>query len=197
MVRISMKEKLKNLELLRKADRKKKKKTNYRWILVITISAFIISFIFSFVSESIIQHVNLFVGVVIALLFIIIGIVFDIIGVAITTADEKPFHSMSAQKVRGANIAVSLIKNASKVSSFCNDVIGDICGIVSGSAGIFIANNIANILKTNSTITTLLVTAIIAALTIGGKAFGKGFAINSSDVILYRVSKILAVFKKS
>ncbi len=78
MVRISMKEKLKNLELLRKADRKKKKKTNYRWILVITISAFIISFIFSFVSESIIQHVNLFVGVVIALLFIIIGIVFDI-----------------------------------------------------------------------------------------------------------------------
>ncbi len=192
-----MKEKLRDLELLRKEDRKKKKKSNYRWIITITVSAFIISILFSFISESIIPHVNLFVGILIALLFIIIGIIFDIIGVSITTADEKPFNSMSSRKVSGASIAVSLIKNASKVSSFCNDVIGDICGIISGSAGIYIAVSISNILKTDTTFTTLLVTAIIAALTIGGKACGKGFAINSSDVILYKVSRTLAIFKKN
>ena len=40
----------------------------------------------------------------------------------------------------------------------------------------------------------LLVTGIISALTIGGKALGKGFAINKSKEIVTVVSKILSFF---
>ena len=118
------------------------------------------------------------------------------IGVAVTSADEKPFHSMSARKVKGANIAVMFKKNADKVSSFCNDVIGDICGIISGSAGVIIATFLANTFEINIFIVTLLVTAIIAALTIGGKALGKSIAINKSNYILYEFSKLVSHFYK-
>ena len=62
------------------------------------------------------------------LFFIFLGILFDIIGVAVTSSDDKIFHSMSARKVRGAKVAVKFHKNAEKVSSFCCDVVGDICG---------------------------------------------------------------------
>ena len=35
-----------------------------------------------------------------------------------------------------------LIRNAGKVSSFCNDVIGDISGVISGTASALIVFNI-------------------------------------------------------
>ena len=56
--------------------------------------------------------------------FILLGIVFDIIGVAVTAADERPFHSMAAHRTPGAREALGLIRKANKVSSFCNDVVG-------------------------------------------------------------------------
>ena len=57
------------------------------------------------------------------------------IGIAVTVATPKTFNSMATKNVRGARACINLIRKASKVSSFCNDVIGDICGILSGSAG--------------------------------------------------------------
>ena len=61
------------------------------------------------------------------------------VGISITVADIKTFSSMATKQVSGANLAVKLIQNSEKASSFCNDVIGDICGIVSGSAGVALA----------------------------------------------------------
>ena len=43
---------------------------------------------------------------------------------------------------------------------------------------------------------TLLTTAIVASLTIGGKAIGKSFAINKCDIILYKFSKFVSYFYK-
>lgn len=37
-------------------------------------------------------------------------------------------------KLEEQMLRLNLKKNADKVSSFCNDVIGDICGIISGAA---------------------------------------------------------------
>ena len=48
----------------------------------------------------------------------------------------------------------------------------------------------------DTTISTLLVTSLIAAFTIGGKALGKGFAVNQSEQIVTRVSKIINIFSK-
>ena len=103
---------------------------------------------------------------------------------------------MNSRRVKGADVAVLFKKNADKVSSFCNDVVGDICGIVSGSTGSIIALNIASKLEIDKFIVTLLITALIASLTIGGKALGKSFAINKSNVILYKFSKFVSCFYK-
>ena len=158
--------------------------------------SFCISFGLSFVSEMTIPNLSLLFGIIVTLLFIGLGILFDIIGVSVTSSDEAVFHSMNSRKVKGASIAVKFKKNADKVSSFCNDVIGDICGIVSGAAGTTIAAIIITTYDFNPLIVTLTVSATIAALTIGGKAVGKSFAINKSDIILYEFAKFVSTFYK-
>jgi len=181
-------------EIKKQIQIKSKQKINYAWIIKITTLAFFISLIFSSLSEIFIKNVNLIVAIIILIAFIALGILFDMIGVAVTSADEEPFHSMSSRKVKGAKQAVYLKKNAEKVSSFCNDVIGDICGIISGSVGVTISISLSNYMPLF--ISTLLVTALIAALTIGGKAVFKGIAINSSNEILYSFAKVVSIFKK-
>jgi len=129
--------------------------------------------------------------------FIGLGILFDIIGVSITVADPKTFHSMAAKNVRGAKLAVKLIKNAEKVSSFCNDVIGDICGIISGSTAASISIILSSKLNWNLLVVSLIITALVASMTIGGKAIGKSIAINKSNAIIFRFSSILSlVYRK-
>src|SRR5574344_305995 len=181
---------------IKKEEKKNKKKANRRWLILVTIMAFIISVLFSALSETVMPKVNTYVGILIMFLFIGFGIIFDMIGVAVTSADETPFHSMSSKKIKGANIAVNFKKNAAKVSSFCNDVIGDICGIVSGSAGVYIASKLATMLTLNNIIISLVITGVISALTIGGKAIFKGFAMNNSTTILFNFSKFLSHFYK-
>lgn|SRR5574344_1949578 len=181
---------------IKKEEKKNSKKANISWILLITIMAFTISIAFSLLSEIVMPRVNIYISVLIMFLFISLGIIFDMIGVAVTAADETPFHSMSAKKIKGANVAVNFKKNADKVSSFCNDVIGDICGIISGSAGVYIASKLATMLTLNNIIISLVITGVISALTIGGKAIFKGFAMNNSTTILFNFSKFLSHFYK-
>lgn len=173
---------------------KKKKKNN--WPLIVTILAFFISLLFSFISESIMPKVGIIIGIIILIIFILIGIIFDMIGVAVTSSNEEPLHAMSSKKIKGAKKAVSFKKNADKVSSFCNDVIGDICGIISGSAGVTIAIGLSNRFNLNLFLTSLIVTALIAALTIGGKAFCKKIALLNSHKIVYMTAKIISKLEK-
>ena len=127
----------------------------------------------------------------------LIGIIFDIIGVAVTSADEKPFHSMAARKVPGAQEAIVLLRNAERVSSICNDVVGDICGVVSGSASATIAAQILQSVElTWPGIVSLLMSALVAGLTVGGKAIGKTVAMGSCTDIVYMVGKVIASFRR-
>lgn len=186
---------LKNLiEVTKKKEKIKKEKVNVKWIITIVILSFVISFSMSFISQMTIPNFPLWLGIIITLLFILLGILFDIVGVSVTTADEAVFHSMSSRKVKGASVAVKFKKNADKVSSFCCDVIGDICGIVSGAAGTTITAILVNDFNFNILVTGLTVAAIIASLTIGGKAIGKSFAINKSSIILYGFAKFVSNF---
>lgn len=175
---------------------KNKKTVEWKWIFIITIVSFFVSFGFSLLSEIIIPNVNIFIGVIVLLLVVLIGVLFDIVGISVTVADPSTFHSMATKKVRGAKLAVKLIANAEKVSSFCNDVIGDICGIISGSTGATIAILISNKLGISVVLITLITMALVAALTIGGKALGKSFAMNRSNVILYRFCRIISLVYK-
>ena len=182
------------VEQTKKREKIKKEKVDVKWILTILVLSFVISFSLSFLSQITIPNVSLWIGIIVTLLFICLGIFFDIIGVSVTSADEAIFHSMSSRKVKGANVAVKFKKNADKVSSFCCDVIGDVCGIVSGAAGTAITTIIASTFNFSLLITGLVVAAIIASLTIGGKAIGKSFAINKSAIILYEFAKFVSNF---
>ncbi len=188
---------LRNLIIATKNKEKiKKEKVDIKWIVTVTITAFLISFSLSFISEMTIPKLSLWIGIIITLIFILIGVLFDIIGVAVTTADEAVFHSMNSRKVKGAKIAVKFKKNSARVSSFCCDVIGDVCGIISGAAGATIAAILVKECSFNPLLTTLTIAAFIASLTIGGKAIGKSFAINKSDIILYEFAKFINNFYK-
>ena len=176
--------------------KKKIKRTNAQWILTVTLLAFIISIIMGFFGELILGNVGLLVAIIVTLIFIILGILFDVIGVATTAADIHIFNSMASKKVKGASIAVRLINNASRVSSVCCDVVGDVCGVASGSAGVTIAAILIKITDLNAILISALVTAVISMLTIGGKALGKGYAIRQSTDIVYKTSRFLSNFMK-
>lgn len=178
-----------------KADpdaRKKERKKAVRWVVTIFLVTIAVSATISFVSEEIMSVSGIAVAFAILLVIVMIGIIFDIIGVAVTSADEKPFHSMAARKVPGAAEAIKLLRRAEKVSSICNDVIGDICGVVSGSASATIAAQMLTSFEfTWPNLLTLMMSALVSGLTVGGKAIGKSFAINSNTTIVHTAGKVI------
>ena len=177
------------------ASSKKERNKTIRWVVTIFIVTIFISGFISFASNEIMEASSVVVAFIILFVIIFIGIIFDVIGVAVTSADEKPFHSMSARKVPGGHEAITLLRNAERVSSICNDVIGDICGVVSGSASASIAAQIiVNFSGSVGEIIMLLMSAMVAGLTVGGKAIGKTFAIGSCTQIVAGVGKIIWFF---
>ena len=171
---------------------KREKRKQIKWIITIFLVTMLVSGTISFLSDILMENSSMGIAFLILLAIIFIGIVFDIIGMAVATADEKPFHAKAARKVPGARAAISLLRNAERVSSICNDVVGDICGVVSGSASATIAAQIlANFEFSWPQIVGLLMSALCAGLTVGGKAIGKSIAINSCTSIVHTVGKIV------
>ncbi|MCR2042608.1 hypothetical protein [Anaerosalibacter massiliensis] len=165
---------------------------NKKWVITIFFWTFIMAILFSLIAEKLMNRLEIFFAFIILIIIILLGIVFDIIGIAVTASDEKPFHSMAANKVEEARYAIKLIKNAGQVSNFCNDVIGDISGIISGSAGTIIIFKLINIYDIkDGTILSIIITALIASFTVGGKAIGKEIAINNSENIIFHIAKLL------
>ena len=183
-------------------SQQKKKKTgkktgpDYKWIILIFLATMVISAVMSFVSSNLLEGSGMAVSFLILICIILIGIVFDIIGVAVTAADEAPFHSMASRKIPEAVDALRLIRNAERVSSFCNDVIGDICGVISGSASAVIAARVL-LLRPGwrEAVLNLILSALVAGLTVGGKAFGKTSAMHSSVQVVRMAARVLHFFR--
>jgi len=158
--------------------------------------AVVVSAALTLVSESMLDGAGMAIALLILLVFIALGIVFDIIGVAVTAADPKPFHSMAAHRVKGARQALMLLRNADRVSSICNDVVGDICGIVSGVTGAVIVLRLQSAFDLNAIFVSVGVTALVSGLTIGGKALGKPFAMKRSTRVVYLAGRVLYIFRR-
>ena len=141
---------------------KKNKDSRIKWLITVFITTFILSLFFNYISTGAISNLDIIPAIIILIIVILLGILFDIIGVAVTVADEKEFHAMASKKVKGSKCAIKLIRNSAKVASICADVIGD----------------------------------IVASLTVGGKAIGKGIAQKHTTKIVAAVSKILSIFNK-
>lgn len=162
------------------------------WVVTVFLVTILVSGAISFLSDILMENSSMPIAFVVLFVIIFIGIVFDIIGMAVASADEKPFHSMAARKVPGAQEAISLLRNAERVSSICNDVVGDICGVVSGSASATIAVQIVSKFAFSwPQVISLLMSALAAGLTVGGKAIGKSFAVNSCTRIVHAVGKMI------
>lgn len=184
-----------------KREKRTKEKKNgasaqYRWALTVFCMAVALSAALSLASESMLDGAGTAVAVLILAMFIGLGIIFDVIGVAVTAADARPFHSMAAHKEKGAKEALTLLRNASRVSSVCNDVVGDICGIVSGATGAVIVARLQQAFNTRTVLISVGITALISGLTIGGKALSKTFAMKQSTKVVYLAGRFLHVFHR-
>ena len=166
------------------------------WILKAFLMTFFIAIIFNSISNIIIDSSKYISLIIIAIIFTFIGIFFDLIGTAVLTANESTFHAKSSKKIKGSKESVKLIKNSDRIASICNDVIGDICGIVSGGAGALLSIHLANVFNINLAYTTIIISSVISSTTVGGKAIGKKYAIKNSDIIIEKVGIFLSIFKK-
>ena len=171
-----------------------KPRSYWRWVLRIFMMSVVLSALLSFASGVVLADAGYVIAVLVLVFFVLLGIAFDLVGVAVTAADARPFHSMASHRQRGAKEALYLIKNAEKTSSFCNDVVGDICGIVSGSTAAVIVLRLQSSFNTQSILISIAVTALISGLTIGGKAVGKKIALDRSTEVVLFAARLLTPF---
>lgn len=177
--------------------RKKTKKKRNLWWLKASVISFVLAGFFSFLSELTASAEQIVVIILLLAFLILASILFDAIGVAVTSCDVAPIASMASRKVHGAKTALWLVKNSGTVSSICNDVIGDIFGIISGACSAAVVVKITLSLGDEwQRWLTIIISAVVSALTIGGKAFMKNIAINNSRDFVMFVARIVSVFNK-
>jgi len=163
------------------------------WIITITLWTVFLAVLFGFVSQAVLKEIDaIAVSLFLLALVIFTGIVFDTIGIAAAAAKEMPLHAKAAKKVYGAKNAILLVRRADQVASFCNDVVGDISGIVSGGvAALIIVQLAGGGHSLSETTLSIALTACVAGLTVGGKAVGKSIAISRPEEIILIVSMVL------
>ena len=168
-----------------------------KWTVTVLISSFIISLAFSAVTSIAMADLNIVWAFLILFLIIGINVLFDIVGTSVLAAEEYPFHSLAARKVRGAGSAIKIIRHAPQVSNLCCDVIGDIAGIISGSATAFIVAELVVTFHLRGILPSLILTGLVGALTIGGKAVCKGIAMKNGNSIVFFIAKIACIAKRN
>lgn len=163
---------------------------NLKWVIGVTIGSFMATSVISVISEPVLKKVNIIGAFCVLIMIVFFGVFFDTIGIAVASANEKRFHAMSACGIKESGAAVRIIRNAGIVSNFCNDVMGDIAGIISGVASATIVIRVANLYGFDEiTVLSVILSSIVASLTIGGKALGKEVGIKKSEDIVYSFAK--------
>jgi len=170
------------------------KKYNLKWVALVSFWTFFLASGFHFLSEQILIRSAVVPAFLILVIIVLLGVFFDMIGIAVAVASEKPFHAMAADRVPSARKAIVLLKNAGVVSNICNDVVGDICGIISGVASATILLKLSpQLTSTQQVLATLVLGGFVASLTVGGKAVGKNVALEKSHQLVHAVSKIINI----
>ncbi|MGI6678786.1 MAG: hypothetical protein ACOX2Q_06940 [Dehalobacterium sp.] len=175
-----------------------KKESTLKHALVVALGTFFIAILISSYSQIFLERVSSMIFAF-ALLFaiILVGIIFDIVGTAATAATEAPFHARASRKLPGAKNSIWIVRNADKVANFCNDVVGDICGTVSGSVGAIIAVSLVPLFQgIEDLIVGTVMIGLVSSVTVGGKAFGKNMAVSKADKIILIVGQVMSWFQK-
>ncbi|MCD8391524.1 MAG: hypothetical protein LUD03_06770 [Firmicutes bacterium] len=170
-----------------------------KWTLAVLIMSFIFSVCFTAITSILMTDLSVLYAFFVLFGIIILNVIFDMVGTAVLSAEEYPFHSLCARRVSGAKESVGIIRHAPHVASVCCDVIGDIAGIVSGATTALIVAELVSVFGVSSLIPNLLLSGTVASLTIGGKAFFKGFAMQNGNAIVFflgRAAHMLSFRKK-
>ncbi len=165
---------------------------NLRYSLIITLLTFLLAILVTLSSQSRLNYVSLGPAMIILLIIIFVGIISDMVGVAATVASEKSFNARAAKKIFGAKQGLFLVKHGDRVASLMCDIIGDICGTVSGAIGAVIVLRIVKNFGSPETLVNLIIIGMTAALTVGGKAFFKAYGIKKANEIVFFVGKLMA-----
>ena len=174
-------------------------RNSMKWSVFISVVTFVLACLFTVVSTSVLEGVSWGVGVLVVFLLILNGIVFDMMGLAAAAADETPFHAMASKKVAGARHAIGILRNADRFANFCNDVIGDISGIISGAASALVVIKLMAPFPESSiwnVLVSVVFTGLVSALTVGGKALGKSFSIRYATEIVLCIGKIFYLMER-
>ena len=99
----------------RRRPAQKARRKGTPWAVKVFFLSIAISAVLSLLSSEVLESAGLILACGVLAFFILLGIVFDIVGVAVTASDERPFHSMAARKVPGAREALRLIRRAKEL----------------------------------------------------------------------------------
>ncbi|SEN22366.1 hypothetical protein [Lihuaxuella thermophila] len=163
-----------------------------RWAIRIGLITAILAIILSLTSTTLLGGLSWTGGLLVLLCIVGIGVGFDMLGIAATAAREQPLHAMAAKKVPGSKEAIGIIRRADQFSNFCNDVIGDISGVISGAASFAVVTSLIATFpywSTNRELIDVLLVSLISALTVGGKAIGKSISIHYANQIILMAGK--------
>jgi Mg2+/Co2+ transporter CorB len=172
----------------------KKSTVSGRYIALVGIGSFLLAIIFTFISEYFASRLNSIILSLVFLVFIVlINIAADLVGTAVTAASHVPFNAKAAKRIRGAPHGLQLIRNADRVANLTNDMMSDITTTVGGALGISI---VVQIIKLEPDLSqfwlNILITALIAAVIVSGKAYSKKIALSYPDDVIFFVGRFLA-----
>lgn len=156
-------------------------KNSTKWAFKVFILSISLSIIFSLVSQSLLPSLSPFFSIFVIVFFVFVSVIFDMVAVAFTSINKEQLEKYKNEN--GYVMAVKLCERADKVASFGGDVVGDICGILSGAGGVSLVVNM-NIQDTNlNLLVTCLVSSLIAGITIFCKAIMKTYALQNCEQI--------------
>ena len=154
-----------------------------------------LSLLLTYVADVFLRQINVIIfAFILLLLVILMGVIADMVGFAAAATDITPLNSKAANKVLGARQAVRLVRNADQVAVFCSDVMGDISSTLAGAMGAVIVFRLITGMGRQpvSSWYTIIMTGLVAAVTVGGKATGKGIAMQEANEIMFRLGQAVA-----
>ncbi len=171
----------------RKPGRKPKDRSKTAFIaeiLGLAVGAFLLSFVLNAFIERITDQIPTYFGLPLVLVVILIGILGDGIGLASARAKKERLLAMASRKVYGAREALWFVRNAPRVSSVFNDLLGDVAATLSGAIAVALTFRLGKAVKGVSTaLMASIGVGVVSALTVGGKALFKPFALRYAEAM--------------
>jgi len=152
----------------------------------LALGGFALSLVLNFSYENLARRIPLGFSVPLFFLVVALGVAADAVGIAAARAKEEALLSMASRKVAGAKEAVWFVRNAPRVSSVFNDLMGDVSATLAGGLAV------AMVLRFRGPDLYLTSLAVAGAsfVSVGGKAMVKPFALKHAETVILLLGKL-------